>query len=501
MTACLFAGAVPHGRAAQPGYIIHGVSLYDPAELVNFAHAHVYNHDGTVSLERLAQGIELVYREDGYFLAEADVISDGRGNTIIVVDEGRIDSVVVEGVDELVHARIEAYAARLIGRPGITQAEFERVLMLVNDLAGVTAVTEFDYPDRQGGARLVIHAGQAEQAGSLTFDNPPRELGEATSLYFTQEFYSVFGGGDLLRFQGSASFHYSGDGKGESFSGNAYYRAPVGDDGGYWEAFGGNVIGQRDAYHNYVATELEGREAGIVVGFPFYRDIHNYAYGVLEARHSAVDSSGGGVSYRSAVNAMSAMALYGYDGDEGAPTRLGLIATAGWRDGSLPAGEDDGDDQYFHLRASYGTSRPFSMLDENLSLRFEVFAQYSPQRLPAVEEFYLGTKNQLRGYRFAEASGDSGAVGLIEINHVLPESAGVFRRLNTYAFLDAGIVENNVPGVRETGSIHLASTGVGIRAGLQNGLVINSHVGIPLVDGPFTESFDPGIYLGVTVQW
>ena len=92
-------------------------------------------------------------------------------------------------------------------------------------------------------------------------------------------------------------------------------------------------------------------------------------------------------------------------------------------------------------------------------------------------------------------------MGLIEINHVLPESAGVFRRLNTYAFLDAGIVENNVPGVRETGNIHLASTGVGIRAGLQNGLVINSHVGIPLVGGPFTESFDPGIYLGVTVQW
>ena len=138
-------------HAGQPGYRVHGVTAYDVSQLLNFAHAHVHLADGYTAPDRLADAIELVYREDGYFLAEADAVQDSAGNTIVTVDEGRIDSVVVEGVDALVHARIEIYVRPLIYKPGITQAEFERVLMLINDLAGITAVDPASSP---GAARL-----------------------------------------------------------------------------------------------------------------------------------------------------------------------------------------------------------------------------------------------------------------------------------------------------------------------------------------------------------
>ncbi|MCB1382471.1 MAG: ShlB/FhaC/HecB family hemolysin secretion/activation protein [Notoacmeibacter sp.] len=488
-------------RAGEAGFVVQGVTLYDKTELLHFAHQHVQASDGVVSTARLAEAIELVYREDGYFLAEATVTPGTNGNTHVVVDEGRIDLVTVEGVDEKVHARIERYVQAIVGRDGVTQAEFERVLMLVNDLAGVTAVTGFDYPDPNAGAHLKITARQTNQAGSLVLDNPPREFGKAVSLYGTQEFYSVFTGGDLLRLQGGFTWHFAGNGKGHSLSGNAYYRTPLGPKGAYGELYGGNVVGRRDASGKYVATELTGYELGGVIGYPVLRDIHDYRYGLLEARHSAVDSSGKGVAFRSAVNAISALALAGHDDDDGAPSRFGLVATAGWRRGAIPLGEDDGDDSFWHLRASYGTAQPLPAVHHDLSYRFEINGQYSPYRLPSVEEFYLGGKTSLRGYRFAEASGDSGIAGIFELRHSWAEGAGPFSSLSVHAFFDAGHVVNNSPGKAETKRVTLASAGLGFRASFANSVTSIGHVGIPLVDGPFTRRFRPGFYLGVAKQW
>ena len=488
-------------HAGQPGYRVHGVTAYDVSQLLNFAHAHVHLADGYTAPDRLADAIELVYREDGYFLAEADAVQDSAGNTIVTVDEGRIDSVVVEGVDALVHARIEIYVRPLIYKPGITQAEFERVLMLINDLAGITAVAEFEYPNPGSGARLVITARQMEQAGSATIDNPPRDLGRGESFQVTQEFFSLFTGGDVLRLQGSATYHFGHDGDGQSYSGSAYYRAPVCAYGSYGEIYGGTTIGRRDASGSYVSTELNGKEAGIVIGHPFVRDIHNYAYGLIEARHSSVESSGGGVTFQSGVNAVSAMALFGVDDEEGAPIRAGIIGTAGWRSGSVSSGQDDGDNDYFHLRLSFGTSQPLTTLDENFSFRLEAFAQYTHDRLPAVEEFYLGSRYLLRGYGASEAAGDSGAIGTFELNYAWPEPVSLFSQFNTYAFLDAGIAVNNQPGVFETVQVSLFSAGAGLRARLEGDLLVNAYVGVPILDGPNTEKFDPGFYLGVTKQW
>lgn len=50
-----------------------GVTVYDTAEILGYAAQVVVQRTGTVTAEDLAQTLEIMYREDGYFLAEVFV--------------------------------------------------------------------------------------------------------------------------------------------------------------------------------------------------------------------------------------------------------------------------------------------------------------------------------------------------------------------------------------------------------------------------------------------
>ena len=69
-------------------------------------------------------------------------------------------------------------------------------------------------------------------------------------------------------------------------------------------------------------------------------------------------------------------------------------------------------------------SRPVTWLGPETSLRAEVWGQYSPDRLPAIEEFHLGGREDERGYVFAEAQGDSGLSATVELGRDLFPASG-----------------------------------------------------------------------------
>jgi len=487
-----------HAQTVQYG--VQGVTAYDPAQLMAFAYSHAASNSGVVPPELVAQAIELVYREDGFLLAEVEIFRQADGSLLFYVHEGHIEQIAIEGVDEGLFGAIKGYLEPLAGRRPLHQAEFERAIMLANDLAGLSLTTEFDYPDGAQGARLTVTGETRRQAGSITIDNPPREFGKAATVSLTQQIHSLLISGDMLRLQGNLTGHHDTVGDGYSLAGTAYYRAPLGPSGLYGEAYAGNVIGDRDAAGGFVDTELRGREAGVVLGYPVRRNLHEYVYTLGEYRHSSVRSSGGGIEFRSGVHALSGMALFGYDSDDGAPTRFGAIFTGGWRDGAAPAGEDDGDDQFWHVRAAFATSQPLYAIDEDLSVVLDLQGQLTGARLPSVEEFYLGTRNSMRGYRSGEVSGDNGLTGSLELHHIA-EFGGPLIRLNSFAFLDFGYVHNNAPGPAEVSEMSLASAGVGLRAFFNRGLSAHGWLGVPLKDGVSTGQYEPAVLIGLTKTW
>ncbi|WP_271952877.1 hypothetical protein, partial [Ruegeria faecimaris] len=95
----------------------------------------------------------------------------------IVVDEGRIQTIEIEGVDTRTFQTLEKIFRPLTTAYPITLKQFERAVMLAEDIPDLELSTELDYPDQAGARLRVLGEPLRKQAGSATLDNPPRELG------------------------------------------------------------------------------------------------------------------------------------------------------------------------------------------------------------------------------------------------------------------------------------------------------------------------------------
>ncbi|GAB4514813.1 MAG: hypothetical protein Tsb0019_13090 [Roseibium sp.] len=484
---------------------ITGVTVYDPDHLLAFAYQHIRLQDGTVYSNRLAQSIQLIYREDGYFLTEVEVVRPGDGaSDTYVVHEGHIETITIEGVDERLYRQIRNYVQHLTAVRPLRLATFERAIMLARDLAGIHLTTEIDYPAGLAGARLRILASSIRQSGSLQVDNPPREFGETVSGFLSQEFYSTLVAGDLLRLEiGATAFDtlssFADDG--HSLYGAATYRAPVGRNGAYIEGYVGNALGRRNASGSLVTTDHNGANGILALGYPILRNSHEYAYALMELRYADSNSEGGGLKYRSAVDTAALALLYGNAHSRGGATEIGINLALGMRAGPEPVHIDDGDDTFWHLRAGLGHVEPLSFLHHSLFLRTELWGQVTSSRLPAVEEFYLGDRYSMRGYRFDEAEGDLGITGKFELALPLQTGAEWINHLEPFVFLDAGAVGNLDQGAHETDSITLVSAGLGWSSTFARDYFVNGWFGVPLTDGTVTERHSPAFYLSLGRTW
>ncbi len=495
-----FAQASERDATFPSGYSVSGATAYEPAELMTFAFDHVNATHGAVTVEEFARALELVYREDGYFLAEVAIALSPDGSRVdFIVDEGRIDVVSIEGFDAAMFGAIKAHIEPLVGVAPLTLPDFERAIMLVNDLAGVYATTEIDYPDPNAGARLrVIGAAEWLGEGSFTIDNPPRELGDAVSGFLTQEFYSTLVPGDLLRIQGAATWYFN-DGDDNSLFGSGVYRAPLGASGAYGELFLGNVVSRRDASGQFQQTDFDGFNAGGAVGYPVLRNLNEYGYVLGEYRFSTSDSDVPDDNLDSSAHVISAAALYGRTEADGGAIEVGVNLAAGWQ--SDDDEFDDGDDAFWHLRAGVGYETPLDQISEHMDFRTEIWGQASTNRLPTVEKFYLGDRYWLRGYAFDEADGDTGLAALFELSKTFYVEQNPVHSATPFLFLDAGYVDNKSASDAQFDNETLVSTGLGLEIEFFENVSVLGTVGVPLTDGPLTDSGDPAGYLRLTKFW
>ncbi|WP_298820914.1 ShlB/FhaC/HecB family hemolysin secretion/activation protein [uncultured Roseibium sp.] len=484
---------------------LSGVSIYDPDHLLAFAYQHARLQSGVVQSDSLARSIELIYREDGYFLAEVEVLRnpDSNSQTFRVV-EGYIETISIEGVEERLFQKIRGYVQHLTTERPLRLSTYERAIMLARDLAGVHLTTEIDYPEGQSGAHLRILATTDSQSGSIQIDNPPREFGKAVSGFLNQEFYSTLIAGDLLRFEAGATAFDTLDtfaNDGHSLYGAITYRAPIGRQGTYVEGYFGNALGRREANGSLVTTDQDGLNGVLALGHPFLRNAHEYGYALIEARYADSNSEGGGLKYRSAVDTAALALLYGNANSRGGATEVAVNLSLGMRAGPEPADIDDGDDEFWHLRAGLGHIEPLNFLHQNLYLNTEIWGQITSNSLPAVEEIYLGDRYSLRGFRFDEAQGDIGLIGKFELALDLTPEADWINRFEPFVFLDTGTVGNLDARTHERDHTSLISTGFGWSSTISQHYFVNGWFGVPLTDGPETGQFAPAFYLTLGRSW
>ena len=498
VAAIIYMCSVAHSDAQSASFELQGAGAYNAEEILSFAAQVELQRTGAVTAEGIARTIETLYREDGYFLAEASVAADGR---TIVLDEGEIGSLSIEGVDQRTAALIRGYFEPVIGKPGVTLGEFERAVMLTEDIQSIAASAEIYYPDGQDTAHARIVAEQQDNSfGYVTLDNPAREFGDAATLTFSQEFVGLLTPGDLFRFElsGTAAF----DGDEDDLYGSVIYRAPVGAAGTYGEVYLGNAVGDRDATGTLRQTDLDGNTAIIALGHPFVRSVDTYGYGLIEARRSSSDNDVDGVStdFESTVNVVGASWIYGRALQNGGAFEYATNLSLGTRTSDAD-GFDDGDDDFWHVRAGAGYQQPVSWFGENSSFRAEFWGQYTPDRLPGIEEFYLGGIDDERGFAFAEVQGDSGVSAAFQAGRDFFPGTQYLRRIRPFGFVDVGYIENNDPSALETDDEFFSSVGVGVDLEFERGFYVQSYVAVPTTSGPDTDSGDSAFYLALSKSW
>ena len=185
-----------------------------------------------------AADLERAYADAGYVLVRLTVppqkLIDG-GSVKLIVINGFIEDVKVDGVPERVRAVVAARAKALVGRKGLRLVEIERIVLLAGDFSGLRLRSALARGSEIGGSVMAIEGEHRLVTGAVNLDNRlPSSLGGKqgtisasvnSAFGFGEQFYVSAGSamGDML-----AAFPFVHSPL-RVFGAGAV--APVGDDG------------------------------------------------------------------------------------------------------------------------------------------------------------------------------------------------------------------------------------------------------------------------------
>jgi len=154
-------------------------------------------------------------------------------------------------------------------------------------------------------------------------------------------------------------------------------------------------------------------------------------------------------------------------------------------------GDDDGGFQdrradaranFVHLNIDAQHTRP---LGRGFDASFRFSGQITDTPLPSAEQFSAGGLTSVRGYLSAEAVGDGGVFGSIELQTpVIASVPGVLDGWKAYAFIDGAGLWVTQPLAEQQEEFFLYSAGLGTRVQLLKRLNGDVVAGFPLRDGP-----------------
>ena len=448
--------------------------------------------DGPYSLSEavaLADAVQGVFRDAGFVftrvvVAEPDLEA---GAVRLRVVEARIESVTIEEPDGPVgpvRALLEQMAAPLVGLENPRLADLERVLLLMNDVPGITRATAVPRPGSSGAGSqaLAINVSRDPLSGALFADtrqSPAFGEGLAGALV---ELGGYGSGGDTTRLVGTVSFWDEGGDLDERQILQIEQERFIGGSGlqvGFRALYGrsrpGDVLEPLDLRGRDIEVEVTARYPVIRT-----RPLSLWVNGGFEVIQNRVDlgSSTRITEDNRRILYAGAEALvrdpYGFTAVE-AELRKGFSAFGGSDKGDALLSRFDGDPEAVVLRASFERDVVF---DEHFSLNARAEGQYASAPLLADEEFALGGTTFGRGYDPSELLGDHGVGATAELRwrrgFALAEQSFT---VELYGFGDVGRIWNRDDGTPAAQNI--ASYGGGVRAFLPGNVLLGAELAKP----------------------
>ncbi|WP_144006908.1 ShlB/FhaC/HecB family hemolysin secretion/activation protein [Pelomonas sp. KK5] len=401
----------------------------------------------------LAARVGARYREAGYILSQAivpaqDIGTAGPAVVQIQVLEGYVDRVTFSGFES--PGLAERLAPVTAERP-LRLATLERAMLLVNELAGISAQANIRAGEAPNSSELIIVAARTPSAYSLLLHNRTAPAQGHLRLEAGVELRGLAGAFD----RHALRLVSSGDRRLNMLAYNG--EAPLGAQGlkALWSA--SDSRSKPDSPLPNIDTDSTNVQLGL-------------SYPVLRSRRSNLElravlngydnRTGEGELSRERIRALRLGLTADHADDLDGITLLDLEASAGITGlGASPAGDPrlNGARPDFRRLTLYAAR--LQSLGGDWSLLLALTAQHANERMPVAEQLGLGGEVFLRGFDPSEAIGERGYAGKAELrcNALMGSFSTTW-----YGFVDAGRVRRLQVGA-PTLSTALASFGLGVR--------------------------------------
>jgi hemolysin activation/secretion protein len=445
--------------------VVEGSTVYTSADFAPRLAAYRGKAVSPRQLQTLAQELTQRYRAAGYVLSKVVVLDQQVRNGVVRLQaqEGYIARVNIDGAPPRKRKALDGALAALKRARPLTAAALERNLLLINDLAGVTAAATLAPIDERA-SQLNLRFDQRSHSASVGVSNLGSRSRGRLRAEAEVEVYSLLGGFDRTRLRAVSS------GNREMNAVALQHETPLGTNG-----LKGNVsvsgMNAKPGRSRKVNRNLETRSRDVVAGLSYpvvrSRGKNVNIKAALSAHDGAVDLPGLART-EDRIRALRVGANYDsvdrWQGVNNLEVELsqGLSALGassnGAADLSRPGGRTD-----FTKLTVYAAR--LQSLREQWSLLGALNGQYAFNDLLLPEQFTFGGEYFGRGYDAAELAGDHGAAMKLELRYSGARAQSALNAYTLYGFYDAGKVwQRNASAARaEKASESAASAGLGAR--------------------------------------
>ncbi len=443
-------------RVQVRAFTLDGNRVFDSGTLLPLV-ADLAGRDlSFAELQQAAARITTYYRERGYVLARAYLPHQEIDDGVVRIDvvEGRYGKIELNNRSRVLDGAVRQPLAGIRPDGVVRGGDLERSLVLLDDLAGVSARGTLRPGDAAGTTDLVVDVGKGPFAtGSLEFDN----YGDASTgryrLGGSVNVNSPLRLGDQLSLRGLVSNEWQ-----------RYYRA------GYQVPVGPLSTRLGVAYsemHYRLAGEFSDLEyhgrasvQSVFVAQPLVRGRHLNLTAQIQYENKNLHDTYGIFDVQTDKNVgLWSFSLGGSSEDRWfGGGRNGLSVTFGA--GRLRSNDPIGMNALAKTIGSFSKLNVSALRVQSLGARFQFYAQFNAQlasrNLDSSEKFSLGGPYGVRAYGFSAGSGDQGWQASAELRY----RAAPGLQLSTC--IDTGRVQlNKQPWTRDRNTQHLHAAGVG----------------------------------------
>ncbi len=423
-------------------------------------------------LQALAARVTALLQQRGWPLARAYLPRQDltEGTLEIAVLQGRLEGgsqrVQFANNSSVPTARLQAIADAALPAATLRTEDLERALLLMNDLAGITARARLERGSEPGSSRLVVSAEPGPQLRTqLSLDNFLNRYTGSVRANARVSWANPGQVGDALGLGLSLSEGNRGL--------NASYSRPLTPAGLRLNLAASTL--HYEIGRDLQPLDLNGHARAITAGlsYPLQRTRAASVWLAADAEQRGLrdDSAVGNLRDRRVQRLQ--ISLYGNGWDawgQGGGTDWSLAAVAGRvnldgnaDDAALDQRTAGSQGSYGKLTAQLGRVQTLSRQGD-WSLYGGLSAQLAGSNLDSSEKFVLGGPTGVRAHAVGEASGDAGWLATVELRREFQAAANV--QAQALAFIDAGGVTlhkrpwaSALPAGRDN---HLGLSGVGV---------------------------------------